>query len=96
MAQKNDRFFVNAEATSSSLIVKLEQEDSIDIEDKTRFVKVNSFNIFRFNAKYFRLYPRHLKMRVGGKRVKPLSIEVLCDWAESAQPTSLHFQRQGV
>ena len=35
-------------------------------------------------------------MRVGGKRTKPLSIEVLCDWAERAQPTPTQFQRRRV
>ena len=28
------------------------------------------------------LYPKHLKMRVGGKRVKALSIDGRCDWSE--------------
>ena len=42
------------------------------------------------------LYPKELKMRVGGKRTKPLSIEVLCDWAERAQPTSTQLQRRRV
>ncbi len=32
-------------------------------------------------------------MRVGGKRTKPLSIEVLCDWAERAQPNGRAFQK---
>ena len=32
----------------------------------------------------YSIYPRHLKMRVGGKRVKALSIDALCDWAEQA------------
>ena len=27
-------------------------------------------------------------MRVGGKQTKPLSIAVLCDWAERVQPTT--------
>ena len=35
-------------------------------------------------------------MRVGGKRTKPLSIEVLCDWAERAQPTTTQLQRRRV
>ena len=42
------------------------------------------------------LYPKELKMRVGGKRTKPLSIEVLCDWAERAQPTTTQLQRRRV
>ena len=35
-------------------------------------------------------------MRVGGKRTKPLSIEVLCDWAERVQPTTTQLQRRRV
>ena len=35
-------------------------------------------------------------MRAGGKRTKPLSIEVLCDWAERAQPTTTQLQRRRV
>ena len=42
------------------------------------------------------VYPKELKMRVGGKRTKPLSIEVLCDWAERAQPTTTQLQRRRV
>ena len=42
------------------------------------------------------LYPRHLKMQVGGKRAKPLSIEGLCDWASIAKPTTLQLQRRWV
>ena len=44
----------------------------------------------------FILYPRHLKMPVGGKRTKTLSIEVLCDWAKRAQPTTTQRQRRRV
>ena len=35
-------------------------------------------------------------MRVGGKRTKPLSIEVLCDWAKRVQPTTTQRQRRRV
>ena len=35
-------------------------------------------------------------MRVGGKRTKPLSIEVLCDWDERVQPTTTQRQRRRV
>ena len=42
------------------------------------------------------IYPRHLKMRVGGKRVKALSIDGLCDWPEREQPTPTQFQRRRV
>ena len=41
-------------------------------------------------------YPKELKMRVGEKRTKPLSIEVLCDWAKSAQPKPMAFQKRRV
>ncbi len=42
------------------------------------------------------LYPRHLKLRVGGKRVKALSIDGLCDWPERAQPTPTQLQSRRV
>ena len=35
-------------------------------------------------------------MRVGGKQTKPLSIAVLCDWAERVQPTTTQLQRRRV
>ncbi len=35
-------------------------------------------------------------MRVGGKRVKPLTIELLCNVAERAKPTPIQCQRRGV
>ena len=38
------------------------------------------------------LYPRHLKMRAYGKRVKALSIERLCDWPEREHPTPRSFK----
>ena len=38
-------------------------------------------------------YPKYLTLHVGGKRVKPLSIEALCDWVERAQPTPRQLQR---
>ena len=45
---------------------------------------------------FYYLYPRHLKLRVGGKRVKALSIDGLCDWPEREQPTPTHLQRRRV
>ncbi len=33
---------------------------------------------------------------LGGKRVKPLSIERVCDWPERAQPTGTQLQRRRV
>ena len=38
-------------------------------------------------------YPKHLMLHVGGKRVKPLSIEALCDWVERTRPTPRQGQR---
>ena len=31
-------------------------------------------------------------MRLGGKQTKPLSRDLLSDWAECAQPTTTHLQ----
>ncbi len=42
------------------------------------------------------LYPIELKMRVGGKQVKSLGMDGLCDWAERAYPTSTQRQRRRV
>ena len=45
------------------------------------YLERHRFNYFKFYYSYM-LYPKELKMRVGGKRMKPLSIDLLCDWAE--------------
>ena len=37
-----------------------------------------------------------MKLRVGGKRVKALSIDGLCDWPEREQPTPTQLQRRRV
>ena len=42
------------------------------------------------------IYSRHLKIRVGGKRVKALNIDGLCDWPEREQATPTQLQRRRV
>ena len=42
-----------------------------------------------------KIYPRDLKVPVGGKRVKALSIERRCDWPERELPTPRSFKGDG-
>ena len=42
------------------------------------------------------VYPKHLKMRACGKRAKPLSIDLLCDWPEREQAAPTQFQSRRV
>lgn len=46
----------------------------------------NLFSIDQ-SLKYDHLYPRQLKMRIGGKQMKPNYIDALCDCAKRAQAT---------
>ena len=46
--------------------------------------KHTSIEPLSYKIEFKKIYPRDLKMHVGGKRVKALSIDSLCDWAERA------------
>ena len=90
---KSKRFASQSEKIAKGTFNEAEQQDLLPKEKK----KPESEAAKRGRkALPDTLYPRHLKLRACGKRVKTLSIDLLCDWPEREQTTPTQFQRRRV